>query len=176
MGWSQIFLNVEFAKNGKLTGESEFEGFEGQIVLLDFDWSLGVNQDVPQKNADPIRKPAFAPLSLTKRFDASSIKLMSCLQSRDPIVKARITVAHRVNDTEGTLRQAFAIEVEKARLESVTLNMNSMGNSIILQEDISIRYSKIKVEQYAIGADGRYKSTAKIYRSQFQDAIDLNET
>ena len=174
MGWSQIFLNIEFASAGKIKGESEFSGFEGQIVLLDFDWSMAVNQDVRLAGGAIKRKVSVEPLKLTKRFDSASVSLLKAMAQRDPITKARISVAHRIDDAVGSLRQAFAIEVEKARLESVKLDMSDEGNSTILKEDLLIRYSKIKVEYFPIGQDGKYGTRAKTYMSQFQDVINLH--
>lgn len=177
MGWSQIFLKIEFRDAGEIKGESEFKGFEDQIVLLDFDWSMSVSQDVTKANGPLVRKISVEPMKLAKRFDSASVKLLNCMRKRDPINKARITVAHRVNDNEDGLRQAFAVELSDARLESIDLDMSESGKSIILQEDIVVRYAKIKVQYYPVGEKGRYGgSSATTYTSSFTDAIGMNKT
>jgi type VI secretion system Hcp family effector len=167
MGWSQIYLDIKFKKAGQIRGECEYAGFEDQIVLFDFDWSMGVAQDVRKKNADPQRKASFEPLRLTKRFDSSSIPLYSCMTARDTIESACITVAHAMgNDAGGKLRRAFEIKVIGARMESMTLKMSNQGKSIVVQEDILVRYSKIYFKRYTLGPDGQYGTSAKTYDSR----------
>jgi type VI protein secretion system component Hcp len=161
MGWSQLYLDIKFARAGRVLGECEYGGFENQIVLLDFDWSLGVAHDTPRRNADPIRKPKFEQLRLTKRFDASSIPLLGCLSTRDTIESACITVA-------------MEVKVVSARLESLTLNMSNQGKSIVVQEDITISYSTIYVKRYVMGPDGQYTNTAKTYQSRAANPLGLN--
>jgi type VI protein secretion system component Hcp len=175
MGWSQIFLNIQFRDARTIEGECEFEGYEGQIVLMDFSWGMGVKQDLPRVNDKPVRTPKFEQLSIVKRFDSASVKLLNCLQSRDIIEKATISVAHRINEGEGGLRNAFVLEIEKAFLESVSLDMDTDGNSIILKEEFSLRYSKVKVMQYPVDDDGRYTKKAKTYQSQLQDVTKLDK-
>jgi type VI protein secretion system component Hcp len=175
MGWSQLYLDIKFARAGRVLGECEYGGFENQIVLLDFDWSLGVAKDTPRRNADPIRKPKFDQLRLTKRFDASSIPLLGCLSTRDTIESACITVAHAVGNSPGQgMRKAMEVKVVSARLESLTLNMSNQGKSIVVQEDITISYSTIYVKRYVMGPDGQYTNTAKTYQSKAANAIGLN--
>lgn len=175
MGWSQIFLDIEFKDAGPIKGECEFAGFENQIVLLDFDWSMDLNE---QQGASAKRRVTLKDLKIKKRFDSASVKLLNCLNSRDTIVKARITVAHRVSDSSGggdSLRRAFVLEVTKARLESISVDMTTQGKSTILQEDVVIRFTKIRIERYPMDELGRYSNKAMVYESEATDNLDMNE-
>ena len=171
MSWSKLFLDIEFQKAGKILGESEYAGFEKQIVLLDFDWDMKIDQQV--KNGATVKRTVkMNPIKLSKRFDAASISLLNCLRSRDPIVSGRITVAHRVGDG-GTPRKAFVLEFKKARLESVDLDMTAEGKSMILQEDIEIRYTQMKIEVYKRNLDGSYVSTASNFSPSARNNLDM---
>lgn len=175
MGWSQIFLDIEFKDAGPIKGECEFAGFEKQITLLDFDWGMTLQQNL-QPGSDAKRRIALNDLKIKKRFDSSSVKLLNCLNARDTIIKARITIAHRVADVgDKSLRRAFVLEVSKARLESIDLDMTEDGNATILQEDVTIRYSKVRVERYAIDDSGRYSNKAMVYESAVYDNLEMNE-
>lgn len=176
MSWSQIFLDIEFKQAGPVKGESEFAGFEDQIVLLDFDWSMKLNKQ--QGGTAPKRRVTLENLTIKKRFDSASVKLLNCLNNRDPIVKARVTVAHRVSDATGggdSLRKAFVLEVTKARLESISLDMTEDGKSTILQEDIDIRFTKLRIERYPMDESGRYSNKAMVYESEATDNLDMNQ-
>lgn len=175
MGWSHIFLDIEFKQAGPIKGECEFVGFENQIVLLDFDWSMQLN---PQQGRTAQRRVTMADVKIKKRFDSSSVKLLNCLNSRDPIVKARITVAHRVEASGGGggLRKAFVLEAQKARLESISLDMTDEGKSTILQEDVDIRFTKLRIERYGLDDKGNYSTRAMVYESEATDNLDMNES
>jgi type VI secretion system Hcp family effector len=176
MSWSQIFLDIEFKQAGPIKGESEFAGFEDQIVLLDFDWSMRLNKQ--QGGAAAKRRVTLADLTIKKRFDSASVKLLNCLNNRDPIVKARITVAHRIADASGggdSMRRAFVLEVTKARLESISLDMTEDGKSTILQEDVEIRFTKVRIERYPLDESGKYSNKAMVYESEATDNLEMNE-
>lgn len=179
MGWSQIFLKVSFEKAGNIDGECEIAAYEKQIVLLDFDWSLGVASDVIKgKGADRqiTRRLDASPLKLSKRFDLSSTSLFNAMATRDRIKTARITVAQSFAiQGVATLRDAFVIEVQDAYLESIDLDMVSDGKAMVLQEDISIRYSKIKVEVTPVARDGSYSKVKSTFMADLKDSIDLTE-
>lgn len=177
MGWSQIFLKISFEKAGPVEGESEFAAYENQIVLLDFDWSMDVASDVIKGTGSGrqiTRRMSAKPLTLSKRFDASSTALCNAMATRDRIKSARITVAQSFA-VEGVaqLRDAFVIEVTDAYLESLDLDMVSDGKAMVLQENLSIRYSKIKVEVTPVGRDGKYSKVKSTFIADLKDSLDL---
>lgn len=177
MGWSQIFLKIAFEKAGNVEGESEFAAYEKQIVLLDFDWSMDVASDVIKgvgANRQITRRLNAAPLTLTKRFDVSSTALCNAVATRDRIRSARITVAQSFA-VEGAaqLRDAFSIEVSDAHIESIDLDMVSDGKAMVLQENLSIRYSKIKLEVTPVGRDGTYSKVKSTFIGDFKDSLAL---
>jgi type VI protein secretion system component Hcp len=175
MGWSQIYLNIKFESGPPIKGECEYGGYENQIVLLDFDFDIDSGQDVLQKGGNRIRRATFSPLKLTKRFDSASIPIFTRLAARDKVEWACITVAHAVGNVSGqALRKALEVNVFDARMESVTLNMTSQGNSIILQEDILLKYSKIRVKRYPMKEDSKYSTVASTYESQKVSDLGMN--
>lgn len=180
MGWSQIFLKISFEKAGLVEGESEFSGYEKQIVLLDFDWKMKAVDDVLKgKSVDrkAIRRINAEPMSLTKRFDISSTALCNAVAKRDLIKSARITVAQGFAvgaGAGGGLRDAFVVELTDAYLESVDLDMVADGKAMVLQEALSIRYSQIKVEVTPVDEKGLYVSNRKqTFIGSFKDGLSL---
>src|SRR5690606_23812058 len=151
--------------------------YEKQIVLLDFDWSLGVASDVIKGTGTSrqiTRRLDASPLKLTKRFDISSTALCNAIATRDRIKSARITVAQSFAvEGDAQLRDAFAIEVSDAHLESIDLDMVSDGKAMVLQENLSIRYSKIKVEVTPVGRDGKYSKVKNTFIGDFRDSLSL---
>jgi len=173
MAGSHIFLDIEFKRAGTVQGESEYGGFENQIELLDFDWSMQLNE---AQGVDNKRSVTLADVNITKRFDESSVKLMNCLNARDSILVARITVAHRVSESDASrLRKSFVLEMTKARLESIDLDMTEDDRSIVLQENLTIRFTKMRIERYAIEKDGNYSNKAMVYESAATDNLEMDE-
>lgn len=175
MAGSHIFLDIEFKRAGTVQGESEYGGFENQIELLDFDWSMQLNE---AQGVDNKRSVTLADVNITKRFDEASVKLMNCLNARDAILVARITVAHRVSESDADanrLRKSFVLEMTKARLESIDLDMTEDDRSIVLQENLKIRFTKMRIERYAIEKNGNYSNKAMVYESAATDNLEMDE-
>ncbi len=182
MAWGQIFLDIEFDSRRRVVGESEFGGFQGQIVLLDFGWKLAKSQDVKKDASGKVNRTVTAePMSFSKRFDQSSLALMDALKCRDHVKHATITVAHRLPG-EGTasraatqeLRKAYVLRFSDASLESVGTDMKADGNSMVLQEDWSLRYKMVRFERYARKEDGSYSNVASTYEGRFAMDLGLN--
>jgi type VI protein secretion system component Hcp len=176
MSSSQIFLDIKFEKAGTIHGECEFAGFENQIPLLEFGWAMQLKAS---QQRDSKQSVSLANVSIKKRFDDSSVKLMNCLNMRDTILKARITVAHTVHtsaDAAGSMRKAFVLEMENARLESIDLGMTDAGDSVILEEDIVVCFTRVRIERYVVESDGNFSNKALVYTSQATDNLNMNES
>lgn len=176
MGWSQIFLDIEFAKAGRIEGECEFAGFEKQIVLMDFDWSMDL---ALQQGKEAKRRVTLKNIDIKKRFDSASVKLLNCLNARDEIVKAKITVAHRVSESAVTggqmsLRRSFVLIATKARLNDISIDMATDGKSTVLMEKFEICFTKIRIERYGTDEKGRYNNVAQVYESLATDNLAMN--
>lgn len=173
---SQVFLKLVFARAGQIKGESEFAGFEDLIVCDRVTWSME-GRDVPVKSGPPghtRRRVQMSPVNVTKRFDESSIKLLNGINARDKIVKARFSVAHRVS-ASGGLREAFALELESAFIEDVDWDLNEVGQSLVVIENLVIRYSRIKAEYAPMNANGTFSNAKKTFSTQVDDALDLTD-
>jgi type VI secretion system Hcp family effector len=174
--WSQIFLKIVFAKAGQVKGESTFAGFEDQINCQDRKWGMQ-GRDVPNKRGGPgetRRRIRMSPLKLSKRFDESSVKLLNCMNMRDRIVRARFSVAHRVQ-TSGGLREAFVLELEDGFIEDVDWDLSEEGKSMVVEETLQLRYSRIKVEYAPMNANGTFSNVKKTFATQVDDVLDLTD-
>jgi len=175
---SQIFLKIKFVSGPPLIGEAEYSGFQGQIELLDFDWSLEVTGDAGfQRGGERKRKPSFGTFKMTKKFDSSSIPLYNRMKSREKIEWAVVTVAHSLgNDLESGLRRAMEYKISDARLTNVTVGMSGFGKGLIVQENLEFTYAKIEVVRFKISEDGRYgrsRETALTYTSRATGKVGL---
>lgn len=165
MGWSQIFLKISFeGLDSSGIGESETAGYQGQIILSDFDWAM-TGKDVI-KGTGPgrsvTRRIKADELSIKKRFDSSSVTLMTAMRERKRITSATVTVAHGfgtgagAGGSEGDLRDAFVLEVKDGYIETINLALVADGKAMVLQEELSIRYSSLTVHVYKVAPNGRY--------------------
>lgn len=171
MSWSQIFLELTMERGGPVFGESETVGYEKQIVLLDFDWDMKVKRDTHKgmgAGRETKRTVELNEIELTKRFDVTSTRLYSSMANREKIKTGRISVPQGFG-VEGAANQgkrdAFVLEFSDGYIESVSLDMVEDGNAMVLQEVLSVRFAKIKIEVTPQNPDGTYARVPKIFRS-----------
>lgn len=165
MGWSQIFLKITFTKQSTITtGEAETAGYEGQIVLSDFDWSMSAGKDVA-KGAGVTRRVNATEIKVAKRFDGSSTALMNAMKTRDKFVTARITVAQSFATDGGDARDAFVLEAKDGYIESIDLDLVADGKAMVLQEELVLRYTKLKIDVVPVSNKGTYTNTRSTFES-----------
>lgn len=178
MSWSQIFLDLKFRSGGRtvgVQGESEYAGYEGQIVLLDFGWGMSAKNDGARKGNAAQRRMKFGDLTLVKRFDDASVALLSGMRNRDPVESACVSVVHALNDGKAEARRkAFEIKLVDARIESINLGMSEEDGSMVLREDLTLAYSTIYVKTFEMDADGIYTNRAKTYTSRAPGDVGMN--
>lgn len=148
MGWSQIFLKIEFERGGVIDGECEFLGHEREIVLMDFDWGMAAQRDFRKEKGNVQRRIKVEPVKLSKRFDSASVSLLKCMEASDLVKRATITVAHSLDAEKGTSRKVFSIDIERARLEKIDLDMRSDGKAMVLQEDLVLADAEVLRIEY----------------------------
>lgn len=166
MGWSQIFLQFNFTKQSRITsGEAEVEGYQGQIVLSDFDWGMKAGKDVA-KGSGLARRVNAEEIKVTKRFDSSSTALMTAMKKRDKFISARITVAQSFADDGEGARDAFVLEANDGYIESIDLDLVADGNAMVLQEELVLRYTKLRIEVVEVTERGTYSNTRSIFDSE----------
>jgi type VI protein secretion system component Hcp len=176
MGYGQLFLKIKFEKAGVLDGESEFIGFEKQIMVEGVDWSIGTKdtQDGTGRARKNIRRVELSGLKLNKRFDLSSVGLLKCFDSRDRIVKGRLTMAHaEMGAADGALREAFVLEFEKGYIEQYDLDMEAGEGQAILRENIQIVFTNLKVEITPVSSTGKYERSKMIFQTDLEDNLLL---
>lgn len=176
MGFGQLFLKIKFEKAGVLDGESEFIGYEKQIMVEGASWSINTvdTQDSTGRARKNIRRVQLANLRLSKRFDLASVNLLKCFDSRDRIVKGRLTMAHaQMGEVDSAPRDAFVLEFEKGYIEQYDLDMDTADNEAILREDIVMVFSNLKIEITPVNAQGRYERTKMIFQTDLEDNMAL---
>jgi type VI protein secretion system component Hcp len=177
MGYGQLFLKIKFEKGGVLEGESEYTGFEKQIMIEGADWSIDTKdtQDGAGRARKNIRRVELSSLKLNKRFDLSSVAMLKCFDGRDRIVKGRLTMAHSevgVFDN-GALREAFVLEFEKGYIEQYDLDMEASEGQAILRENIHMVFTNLKVEITPVNASGKYERSKMVFQTELEDNLTL---
>ena len=173
MGWSQIFLKISINDvDTDGIGESEVAGYEGQIILADFDWSMKGRDVIKGTGASRtvIRRVNSETVSVTKRFDAASVTLMTAMRERKRVKSAAITVAHGFasSKADGGLRNAFILELLDDYIEKIDLDLVSDGKAMVLQEELTIRYSKLNIKVFEVDVNGRYTPKCSTFQCDVQ--------
>ncbi|RRS06135.1 hypothetical protein EIP75_00595 [Aquabacterium soli] len=181
MGWSQIFLKMSIeGLDASNIGESETAGYVGQIILSDFDWSMTGKDVIKGVGAGRTvtRRVEADVLSLKKRFDSSSVTLMTAMRERKRITTAKVTVAHGfgtgagAGGSQGDMRDAFTLEVQGGFIENIDVALVADGKAMVLQEELSIRYSSLKIEVFEVNPNGSFSTKRSTFLTEV-DGMDL---
>jgi type VI secretion system secreted protein Hcp len=145
-----IFLKVQGAKHGKITGESEDADHKDEIEVLAWSWGMVAPTDLATGMARG--KYSVHALSVTKRVDKASTALMSALTSNETLTKAVLTV--RKAGKKGAPIEYLKLTLEQARLISHQVH-SSHNDPAALLEEMSLAFQKITVDYVPQGPDGQ---------------------
>ena len=84
---ADTYLFVKTARAGKLEGESTAAGFEGDIVVHGWNWGAQAPTAVGTSQATGRR--SYKNLTVTKRVDGATTKLLAALVTNDQVKEAR---------------------------------------------------------------------------------------
>jgi type VI secretion system secreted protein Hcp len=143
-----MFLSVNGAKHGQISGESQDDGHKNEIEVLS--WSWGMQGKASLATGLATGKATMRELRVTKRVDKSSTALMSALRSNEVIKKAVLTL-RKVGKKP---LEYLKITIEDGRLMSLEIEAGDTTNSPALFERLSFSFNKISVEYTPQGPDG----------------------
>jgi type VI secretion system secreted protein Hcp len=139
-----IYLDLTFARSGKVKGESQQEGKKDQIVIVG--WSWGMHANTAMGGSGAAGKATVDELSVRKQVDRSSTAIMSGLRHNDEVKKAVVTM----RKAGGSQVDYLTITIEKGRVTSYSVDTN--GPTPI--EHLKFSFKKINVEYKDQRSDG----------------------
>lgn len=139
-----MYLDLTFARSGKVKGESVDEGKKEQIQLRG--WSWGMHASSAMGGGGQSSKATIDELRVRKHIDRSSTAIMSGLRNNDEVKKAVVTV----RKAGGTQVDYLTITMEKGRITSYTVDTD--GPTPV--EQLSFSFRKISVEYKDQRGDG----------------------
>jgi type VI secretion system secreted protein Hcp len=146
---ADTYLYVKTARAGKIVGESESHGFEGDIRLHGWNWGASATSAIGSGKATGRR--SYKNLVVLKRVDSASTKLLSALATNDIVKEARLTMCKAGGaDTVGY----FTLKLEDARVTGFDI---SMGDDGLPVEMVVFAFTKVEVQyrpQQATGSGG----------------------
>jgi type VI protein secretion system component Hcp len=171
---AKLFMKLKGTRSGEIKGESEAEGFEGEIELDDWSWTLSrvkaaaakapsstktndaslVSSRPTQSSTDPnptTTEPSV--FSFSKQMDRSSTALLSAMASSE-LLEAWITL-EEASDAEFEL----VIHIEKIRVVEYKMSGKNDKASGEITEDWVFNYESIDFDYKFSPREGKVSVT-----------------
>jgi type VI secretion system secreted protein Hcp len=134
---SDLFLSVQFARVGKVKGESCTDGHVDDIELLSWHWGAQSSSALGSTAATARRQ--YRPLVITKGIDASSVGLLSALAKNDEITEAKLTM----RKAGGEALDYYKLKVAGGRVVDIAYDVDATGRPV---ERVTLNFSRFEVE------------------------------
>jgi type VI secretion system secreted protein Hcp len=135
---ADTYLFVKTARAGKLEGESTAKGFEGEILVHGWHWGAQASSAIGVGRTTSRR--SYKNLTVTKRIDGATTKLLAALATNDQIKEARLTMC-KAGGTESV--GYFTLKLEGARITDFEVSMADDGLPV---ETIMFAFTKVEVQ------------------------------
>lgn len=148
-GMGDMHLRITGEKQGKIKGESNAKGYEGDIVINT--WSFGVS--VPRQGDGSLNatgRRSYSELSITKNHDMSTTALLNAAATNETLKEVRLSMRKALSGQE----DYFIVTLTNARITRIAHDVTKDGGVL---EAVDIGFFKIDVEykqQLAGGARG----------------------
>ena len=144
-----MFLSVNGAKHGKITGEAHDETHKNEVEVLG--WSWGMQGRPSLGGGTATGKVTIRELRIVKRIDKASTALMSALRTNEAIKEAVLTV----RKTGKKPLEYLKIKIEDGRVVSLDIEAGDASNSSAVVERVAFSFNKISIEYTPQGPDGQ---------------------
>jgi len=149
MGYQDIFLKIEGAKQGPIKGESRDDKHRDEIDVVGWSWGMQAKTALGGGGAAP--KATVNELLVTKRVDSASAALMAALRNNDEIKKAVLTC----RKAGKTAHEYLRVTLQKGRITSLEVATGGESDEQVLYEKLAIAFKRITVEYVPQGDDGQ---------------------
>ena len=147
-GAGDMFLSVNGAKLGKISGEAHDEKHKNEVEVLA--WSWGMQGKASLGGGGASGKATIRELRITKRVDKASTALMAAVRNNEPIKEAVLTV-RKIGKTP---LEYLTIKIEDGRVVSLDIEAGDAANNPALLERVAFSFNKISIEYTPQGPDG----------------------
>jgi type VI secretion system secreted protein Hcp len=161
MAQGDMFLKIEGARQGAIKGEAQDEQHKDEIDVLSWNW--GMEGNLIHGQASP--KISVRELKITKRVDKATTGLMSALRSNEVIKKAVLAV-RKAGGKDPV--EYYTIIMEKGRITSVVQQSGGESDLALINEEVSIAFSKVAVEYKPQGEDGQFRGSTTFEMDIFE--------
>jgi type VI secretion system secreted protein Hcp len=145
-----MFLSVNGAKHGQITGESQDDKHKNEIEVIGWSWGMKGNAMLGGGVGVATGPVTVRELRIVKRVDKASTALMSALRYNEPIKEALLTVRKAGKKPLEYLK----IKLEDARVFSIDIEVGEGASSPALIERLTFSFNKIHIEYTPQGPDG----------------------
>jgi len=143
-----MFLSVNGARHGQISGEAHDEKHKNEVEVLG--WSWGMQGKASLGGGGATGKATMRELRIIKRVDKASTALMAALRTNEAIKQAVLTVRK-----SGKIPlEYFKIKIEDGRVMSLDIEAGDESSSSTLVEKVTFSFNKISIEYTPQGPDG----------------------
>jgi type VI secretion system secreted protein Hcp len=140
-GIPDFFLAVVGKKQGAVKGESTVPKHLGEIGVVH--WSWGIAAPLAAGSTQTTGRRVHDQLSITKRLDSSSTKLMNALSQNEELKS--VTLSMRKGGM--ALEEDYCtIKLEKARLTEIRFDSDASGS---VTEHLRFAFQKVEITYHA---------------------------
>jgi type VI secretion system secreted protein Hcp len=145
-----MFLSVNGAKHGQITGESQDDKHKNEIEVLGWSWGMRGKAMLGGGTGTATGQTTIRELQIVKRVDRATTALMSALRYNEPIKEAVLTV-RKVGKKP---LEYLKIKLEDARVFSIDISVGEDPSNPTLIEKLTFTFNKINIDYTPQGPDG----------------------
>ncbi len=134
---SDMFLNLQTKRAGKVKGEGTTAGHTDDIEVRGMNWGVTTGSAIGSTKATSLRQ--YRHLVIVKGIDSASTPLMSALATNDVVTQAKLTL----RKAGGDALDYFTITLTNARIVQIDLAVDDQGHPT---ETVAIAFTKVDVE------------------------------
>ena len=136
-GSSDIFLQVQAKRAGKVKGEATSPGHEDDIIVVSWQWGVSASSALGSTQATSRR--SYRGLTVIKHIDSATTALMSALATNDEIKEAKLTM----RKPGAEQMDYFIVTLKNARVSALEHATDLHGNTA---ETVTLMFTKVAVE------------------------------
>ena len=148
-GAGDMFLSVNGARFGQITGEANDEKHKNEIEVLAWSWGMQGRNTLGGNTATG--KATMRELKIVKRIDKASTALMKAVRTNEAIKEAILTI-RKVGKSP---LEYLVIKIEDGRVTSIDIDAGDATNSPFIVEKLTFSFNKISIEYTPQAQDGR---------------------
>jgi type VI secretion system secreted protein Hcp len=142
---SDIFLEVQAKRAGKIKGEAGTEGHQDDIRVLAWHWGVSSASAVGSGAATSRRQ--YRPLVVSKAVDTASTGLLKALAGNDELKSVKLTM----RKAGGSALPYFTMTLQAGRVIDVQVDVDDDGRAA---ERVTFAFTKIDVGYQPQKSDG----------------------